>query len=227
MPNDVQGQVVPTTAAPVMPRVNLMPPEIAEAARFRRLQLAMGGAVVAAAAVVGLLYVHAHSGVTGAQQQLDQANAQHTALQNQVTGLQSVANVYQQVAAKKALLTQAMGDEIRWSSYLNDLSLRIPDHVWLTSVSATETGATPTTTTPLPVGTTASIGQVTFSGVAFSHDDVATWLDVISKEHGFTNVYFSNSSESSIGTKKTVNFASTADLTDDAKSGRYSTPAGS
>jgi len=26
-----------------------------------------------------------------------------------------------------------MGDEIRWSSYLNDLSLRIPDHVWLTT----------------------------------------------------------------------------------------------
>jgi len=30
-----------------------MPPEIAEAARFRRFQLAMGGAVVAAVAVVG------------------------------------------------------------------------------------------------------------------------------------------------------------------------------
>jgi hypothetical protein len=51
MPN-VDGQITQVTGVPVMPRVNLMPPEIAEAAKFRRFQLAMGGAVVAA---VGIL----------------------------------------------------------------------------------------------------------------------------------------------------------------------------
>jgi len=71
--------------------------------------------------------------VSGAQAKLDQAQSQHIALSNQLTSLQSVQNVYTQVAAKQATLSQAMGDEIRWSSYLNDLSLRIPDHVWLTA----------------------------------------------------------------------------------------------
>jgi len=52
MPNVDDGQVTKVaTGAPEMPRVNLMPPEIAEAARFRRFQLAMGGAVVGAVAV--------------------------------------------------------------------------------------------------------------------------------------------------------------------------------
>src|SRR3954463_13392792 len=163
MPN-VQGQVSQLVGVPVMPSVNLMPPEIAEAARFRRFQLAMGGAVVAAIAVVGLLYNHAHGSVATAQTQVDQAQSQHTALTNQLASLQSVQNVYSQVASKQSTLSQAMGDEIRWSSYLNDLSLRIPDKVWLTNVSASETAGTaaPTTAaTSVPTG----IGTVTFSGV--------------------------------------------------------------
>ncbi len=213
---------------PVMPRVNLMPPEIAEAARFRRFQLAMGGAVVAAVAVVGLLYTQAHHGVSSAQFELSQAQQQHTALQAQRARLQSVDDVYTQVAAKKAMLQQAMGDEIRWSRYLTDLSLRIPDKVWLTNVSATETAgsaaaATTAATSTVPTG----IGTVTFAGTAFSHDDVATWLEMLAKERGFTNAYFSNSTESKIGEKGVVTFSSSVTLDDKAKSGRYTQPAGS
>jgi len=227
MPN-VEGQVSQSVGAPVMPRVNLMPPEIAEAARFRRFQLAMGGAVVGAVAVVVALYMQAHGGVAGAQQQVDQANAQGTTLQSQLANLQSVQDVYTQVASREAMLTQAMGGEIRWSRYLNDLSLRMPDHVWLTTVSATEPGATPTA---LPTGTTSatvgSIGNVQFAGIAFSHYDVAAWLDSLSKERGFVNPYFTSSTETAIGPKSFVTFASSTDINDKAESGRYSKPAGS
>ena len=232
-PNDVEATqaVSLSSGTPVMPRVNLMPPEIAEAARFRRFQLAMGGAVVAAIAVVGLLYTQAHSGVTSAQEQLTQAQAQNTALQAKLSSLQSVQDVYNQVSSRQAMLSRAMGGEIRWSHYMNDLSLRLPDHVWLTNVTATETGATLTSTTTLPTtaGTTTagSIGNVQFAGIAFSHDDVATWLDMLAKERGFANPYFTNSAETPIGPKQFVTFASSTDITDKAESGRYNKPAGS
>jgi Tfp pilus assembly protein PilN len=134
MPN-VDGQATQVvTGAPMMPRVNLMPPEIAEAAKFRRFQLAMGGAVVGAVGIVVALYLSAHSGVASAQNQLVEVQQQHAALQTQRAQLQSVQDVYTQVAAKQTMLSTAMSDEIRWSTYLNDLSLRIPDHVWLTNV---------------------------------------------------------------------------------------------
>ena len=231
MPN-VQGQVGQTVATAASPRVNLMPPEIAEAARFRRFQFAMGGAVLAAVVVVGGLYAHAHSGVTSAKSQLDAATAQHAQLQSQLDSLQSVQSVYSQVSAKRAMLQQAMGSEIRWSYYLTDLSLKIPDHVWLTSVSATEAGSSPTATAATAAGgagalTPTGIGTVTFAGTAFSHDDVATWLETLANEKGYSNPYFSNSTESNIGARKTVNFSSSVVLTDAAKSGRYTTPAGS
>ena len=228
-PNDVEStQVGLTAGAPVMPRVNLMPPEIAEAAKFRRFQLAMGGAVVAAIAVVGLLYSQAHHSAATAKSQLEQSQARHTELASQLAGLQSVQDVYTQVASKQATLAQAMGNEIRWSSYLNDLSLRMPDHVWLTSVTATETPTSAVSTVPSAVGTTSGgLGNVTFGGVAFSHDDVATWLESLAKEKGYTDVYFTNSSESKIGSHDTVTFSSSVALNDKAKSGRYSKPAGS
>jgi len=214
------GVVAPAT----LPSVNLMPAEIAEAARFRRFQLAMGAAVVGAIVIVGGLYVHGKSAVSSAQDQKTQAEAAHAAAQTELNGLQGVSDIYTQVANRETMLTTAMGDEVDWSTYLSDLSLRIPDHVWLTNLGLTQTGATP----PVP-GTVAGptgIATITFGGTAFSHDDVATWLDMLAKEKGFANAYFSNSTKALIGTKSVVNFASSVDVTDVAKSGRFTKPAG-
>ena len=223
--NETARESVATTS--LVPRVNLLPAEIAEAAKFRRFQFAMGGAIAAAVVVVGALYVHGQSSVRSAQDELDSAQAQQVTLQHTLTSLRGVQDVYAQVAAKQAMLTQAMGQEIRWSRYLADLSLRVPDKVWLTSIAATETAPTAAPAVPVAPGTVTGIGNITFAGVAFSHDDVATWLDVLAKERGFANAYFSNSTESQIGPRTVVNYSSSVVLTDDAKSGRFATPAGS
>ena len=215
------GVVAPAT----LPSVNLMPAEIAEAARFRRFQLAMGAAVVGAVVIVGALYVHGKSAVSSAQTQKTQAEAAHAAAQKELTGLQGVSDIYKQVDDHEAMLTTAMGDEVDWSTYLSDLSLRIPDHVWLTSLALTQTTAAtapPVTTATTPAG----IATITFGGTAFSHDDVATWLDMLAKEKGFANAYFSNSTKGLIGKKKVVNFQSSVDVTDAAKSNRFTKPAG-
>jgi Tfp pilus assembly protein PilN len=231
MPN---SQASGLSAQPVVlagvPKVNLMPPEIAEAAKFRRFQLAMGGAFVAALAIVGALYVHEHSAVKSAQTDLEAAQAQQTSLQSQRATLQSVQDVYTRVASKQAMLQQAMGSEIRWSYYLTDLSLKVPDHVWLTNLQATQSatglgGAT--TAAPASPVSAASIGTIDFQGVGYSHDDVATWLDTLAKERGFVDPYFTNSTEATIGSQNVVNFDSSVGLTDAAESGRYTKPAGS
>jgi len=225
------NQVTSVGVSTTMPRVNLLPTEIAEAAKFRRFQLAMGAAVVGALAIVGFLYVHGKSDVSSAQSDLQSAQAQQAAAQQELASLSSVSAVYAQVAAKQAMLQQAMGQEIDWSTYLSDLSLRVPDNVWLTNLNATESNtgfsATPAAVPPSGVLSTTGIGTITFGGVAFSHDDVATWLDMLAKEKGFADAYFSNSTRGLIGHRKVVNYTSSVVLTDDAKSGRYTKPAGS
>jgi Tfp pilus assembly protein PilN len=228
-PNVVGGeatQIVGPSAAPAFVRVNLLPPEIREAARFRRLQFALAGVGVGAVAVVGALTYQAHHSVAAAKDRLAQAQGQQTSLQTQLSGLQSVRDVYTQVAAKKAMLTQAMGPEIRWSYYLTDLSLRVPSNVWLTNMTATETvpgtaGAAPSTAAGASPLLPSGLGTVSFSGVAFSHDDVATWLDALAREKGFVNPYFSSSTKGTIGPRSVVNYVSQVTLTEAALSGRY------
>jgi Tfp pilus assembly protein PilN len=215
-----------------MPRVNLMPPEIAAAERFRRLQLAMGSAVVVAAVAVGGLYLHARSGISSAQTQVNSAQAQNSTLTTKLNGLASVKQTFANVQAKQQLLQQAMGGEIRWSYVLNDLSLRIPSNVWLTAMQASETvpgiglGAA-STTTALPGSPTSSIGTISFSGLGFKHDDVATWLNAMAKERGFSQPIFTGSSETAIGSTGVVDFGSTVTITSKALSGRYIQKAGS
>src|SRR4051794_31920904 len=207
MPN-TNEQATDVVVAPSLPSVNLLPAEIAQAARFRRFQFAMGGAVVAAVVIVGALYVHSQGAVKSAQADLDNARAQQTAAQAKLASLQSVSDVYSQVAAKQAMLVQAMGQEIDWSNYLADLSLRVPDRVWLTNIQATESSTglagptAPAATSPL---TATGIGSINFTGTAFSHDDVATWLDVLAKERGYASPYFTSSTQSLIDGRKVVN----------------------
>jgi Tfp pilus assembly protein PilN len=217
-------------APPRLPRVNLMPPEIAEAAAFRRFQMAMGAAILAAVAVVGVLYVHEHGTVSSAKQQLATEQSQSTQLQARLNSLSSVRQVYTHVAQKQAMLAEAMGAQVKWSDYLTDLSLKVPEGVWLTNMAVTENagpGGTATSTTTDATGLVdPGIGQVTFTGTAFSHDQVAAWLDMLSKERGWADPYFTSSVESAIGAKSVVNFSAQATLKPAAQDGRFAPKTG-
>lgn len=230
-------QTVQSAGVVAMPRVNLMPPEIAEGARLRRLQLAMGGAVLVSAVLVAGLYMHEKSNVSSARSQLQSEQTQQASLNQKLASLSSVKQTFAEVQAKQGLLGQAMGQEIRWSYVLNDLSFRIPSNIWLTSMVASETSAggtsesaasttTPTTLTATP-SAAAPIGSITFGGVGFKHDDVATWLDALARERGFTDPQFTSSAEAAIGARTIVNWATSVELDAKALSNRYTHEAGS
>lgn len=204
-----------------LPRVNLLPPEIAQQARVRRVQAGMGGAVLAAVGVVALLYVAASSSVSAAQGDLDAATSRQATLQAETAKYSQVTATYARAAAAQAMLTQAMGEEVRYSQFLNDLSLSVPDSVWIKNLTFTQA--------PVPAAlgsTTPGIGTVTFSGLGFKHDDVAVWLESLASQKAYVNPTFTSSSEALLGRRKTVNFNSTVTMTSAGYSGRYAKPAG-
>jgi Tfp pilus assembly protein PilN len=211
-----------------LPRVNLLPPEIAESRRFRRIQVGLGGAVLGAVGIVALLYVAATSSVSSAQSDVDTATARHSSLQAETAKYSEVTAIYGRAAAAQAMLTQAMGEEVRYSQFMNDLSLTVPENVWLKNVTFTQ--GTPAVQAAPAAGaaavSAAGIGTVNFTGVAFKHDDVAVWLESLASQKGYADPYFGSSTESLMGTRKTVNFTSTVTLTPAAYSGRYTKPAG-
>jgi Tfp pilus assembly protein PilN len=232
----VSSEVRLGMAARALPRVNLLPPEIAEKAKLRKVQVGLGSGVVAAVGVVGLLFVSASHSVSAAQTSLDQTQSQATSLQAEMGKYNNVTAVYGAAAAAQAQLTTAMGQEVRYSQLLHDLSLSVPSTVWLKTLSYTQTPPA-TTATGTPAGTattagaagatsTAPIGTVSFAGVGFDHDDLALWLESLASLKAYTAVYFSNATEGLIGARKVVNFSSTANLTPAALSGRYLKPLG-
>lgn len=209
------------TGLPVLPRVNLLPPEIAESIRFRRIQYGLGGGLLAAVGVVALLYVGAVAAVGEADAELETATARTTQLQSQTAQFSEVEAVYGRAADAQAMLVTAMGEEVRYSRFLNDLSLSVPENVWLKDVTFNQqSGTSPS------AGTVPGLGTVSFTGMAFKHDDVATWLDVLAKQKGFADPYFTSSAREDRGARALITFASTVTLTADSLSGRYTEPQG-
>ncbi len=210
-------------AAPlVLPVVNLLPPEIGEQARLRRLQLVLAAGLVATAGVVGLLYVDAASSVSEATAQVEQVTARGGQLQAEARHYADVDVVYEQADAAQSLLREAMGQEVRFSQFLDRLSKSVPEHVWLKNISFTQSTAAAASPTAAPVPSAAAgIGTVTFTGVGFSHDDVAAWLESLATQEGFSDPYITDSTAGRIGDRKTVSFTSQVTLTSDALSGRY------
>lgn len=209
-----------------LPRVNLLPPEIGERVRFRRIQYGLGLGVLGALGVVVLLVAVASGNVDSANQDLDASNTTAADLKQQTDSYAGVNAVYAKAATAKAQLTQAMGQEVRYSQLLNDMSLSVPENVWVTNITFAQTDGTAPAAAATAVAGDPGIGTVAFNGTAFSHDDVAVWLDALAKQKGYANPYFSSSTEKLIGTKKAVEFDSTVTLTPAALSGRFTAPAG-
>lgn len=215
-----------------LPRVNLMPPEVAQARAMRRVQMGLGAVGVGALAVVGLLYVSATHSVSSANSDLAAAKTQTTQLQGEVARYRNVTATIDAANAAQAQLTTAMGDEVRYSQVLNDLSLAVPSTVWLKSLAFTSTppvvaGAAPGAA-PATYGGVLPMGTLTATGVGFSHNDVALWLDAIAGlNKTYANPYFSNATAALLGPRKVVNFNANAVVLSTAQSGRYKNAAGS
>ena len=219
-----------TTLLSSLPRVNLLPPEIEERRRFKKVQAGLGAGVVVAVGVVGALVLLANGQVSDAQSDVDTQTARGTVLQADVAKYADVPVVYAQVDAAKAQLTQAMAQEVRWSRFLNDLSIITPGKVWLTNVTVVQQDASSALATAAPApGTygTPNIGTITFQGKGSTHNDVAAWLKALGTEQGLADPYFTQSTEQKIGTENSVTFDSQAVLTEDLLSGRFTDKAGS
>ena len=217
------------TRTGTLPGVNLLPPEIEQERRFRRVQLGLGAGVVGSLGIVAALFILASSQVGVAQDDLNDSKAETTKLEAQAAEYSQVPLVYSQVEAARAQLELAMGKEIRWSFYLNDLSLKTPGKVWLTTMTAAANEAEPAV---VPTGQASSyieagLGIVNFDGMALKHNDVAAWLDSLAKQKGYDQPYFTDSTEELVGATVVVKFKSQVTVTEDALSKRYVQKAGS
>lgn len=207
------------------PRVNLLPSEIAEEQRFRSLRSVLALSVVVAVVGVGAGWYLADQQVASAQTDLAAAQATQVSLQAEVLKYSDVPKIYGAVDVAQENLELAMGQEIRYSFVLNDLSLTIPSDVWLKTITVTQDvdGTTPLVS---PLGTPA-VATVTVTGIGYRHNNTAQWLSSLTKSDYYTDPYFSSSAVTEpIDDQKLVEFSSTVSMTHLAYSNRYTTKSG-
>lgn len=200
--------------------VNLLPARYAEAMAMRRARL-----FAVAAVVVGLLAVILGWVITvqergNAQEEFDVTTAERAQLSAQAARFADVPKVFAQVADAKIQLQDAMGSEVRWSFFLNDLALMTPSGVALTSldlgVPAPGSGET------VGSGEAGTIGLMTVEAQALTYNTVANWLDSTAKLSSLIDPQVSSMVTTKTGDVSLVTFTSTVGITSEALSGRYS-----
>ena len=242
----MSAQVQDTTGLalrPALPRVNLLPPELGERRRFRRVQFASAGAACVALGLVAGGYVLAVGSVSDARTNLQATQSRQQVAQQRVDAYNYVVQTGDLLDSRHQLLGKALTGEVKWSQYLNEFSLHTPSGVWLThlsvgapvtgtampstseslsSSSSATTSGVPTTGTDTTgstgaTGTTgAAVATISFEGEALRYDDVSLWLESLTKDPAYTDPFVTEASEDAVGTHKAVRFIGTVTVTDAA-----------
>jgi Tfp pilus assembly protein PilN len=195
----------------------------------------MAAVVAGVGAVVALLFfvfVLQSARLSNTEQKLQAQEAVNADLQGKIGQLQQFQQLKLTVAAREALATSALSGQVAWSGVLRDISMVIPNKMWLTGMNATLTSGTtaplapsgtPTTTpaAPAPVAPTL-IGTIQFQGMASDYPTVARWLQRLEQVNGWVNSWATNAlRQSSDATSTQINadkvqFSASVDLTTEA-----------
>lgn len=202
------------------PAPELIPPSIvrrrAVGAAKRRVLLAVIGLI----GLMVLLFGFARMQLSQAQTQLAVAEQSLQEAEAAKAEYDNVPTVYAAVDAARAELSQAMGNEVQVARIVSELAGILPVDVSLSTVSlvagAEEKPATNAATDEIvePLA-----GSMSFSGEARSFDDVSIWIETLRGQPDYQNVILTEVSRDL--TTGIYTFSNTAELTEQALSGRY------
>lgn len=199
-----------------MRAVNLLPRDHGQ--RRRRPQnvpaLASTAAVVLVTGLVGVFYFSAKSTAGAKELALEDAKAElallptPTELESETAGQRKLASEQQ---ARLTALSAALAHRVAWDRVLREVSLVLPDDVWLTQLNAVSpkppVGQAPPAT---PAGAVPQ--SFTMSGYTYSHEAVARLLTRLSVIPDLENVWLERSLQTKLVGRSIITFTIKADV---------------
>jgi Tfp pilus assembly protein PilN len=218
------GPVATRVEWAIVPRVNLLPPEVLAARRFRSLQRRLGVVVASTLVVAGIGVVWAQSGLTSAEDDLAATRAQAVQLQAEQTKYAEAPKVLANLDAARTARASALGTDVAWYQFLSDLAINTPGGTGLSSVAISMDGTVNATASTVPL-VPAGLGEVKVTGKAVRFPDVATWLDSFGQVHGLAGIVLMNAAQgnpdSGSSASAAIDYTGSAVITTGALSHRY------
>lgn len=170
-----------------IPRVNLLPPEVAQAAKARSLHGGLSLLVVAVMVLVGAGYGVASLNAGAVQQSLNAANQRTTQLLKQQQKYVEVRKVTKELALATAARQVGASTEINWRSYLKSIQASLPSGTVIATFTARSSSPLAEFAQPTVPLQGQRIAELNFSATSESLPDVQAWLNALSKLKGFVD----------------------------------------
>jgi len=202
-------------------RVNLLPRELEERARQRRVAVLAGVGVAVWVALLGSLYGLKLNEVADREQVRADEQAQVAMLQADLAALAPYRQLASELEHKNSQLSMAMAPEISWARVMNDVSLAFPANASLQTFAAT--AQEPTPAVPGEVSKGEPVASVQFTGYSVERfaPGVESLLLEMSSIRSFFNLNLATAADAEIGTTEVTNFTGSSLMDEKAFTGRY------
>lgn len=185
-------------------RINLLPNEVGAERNQTRVRVIVIAANVALIALLGLLYVMKMGEIGAANKDLKAEQAKNETVRSQINdpALQEVVQKDNDRSSRVKMVSTALGGEVSFARFLNELSLILPKDVWLTTLSV-DSGAGGSASSAAAPSKGAAASAAPTSSPTFTveakgkcgHDDAADWLDRMHALPSVSDVWVSTSSK--------------------------------
>ncbi len=192
-----------------MSQVNLLPPDVLQAQRYRRLT---SGVVVAGVVLIAATfgyYLLQSNELSSVQDEIAAQEATNASIQASIVDKQKFADLQAKAQAQQQLLGAAYAGEVSFSALLMDFSRVIPSDAYVDSLALQADQATVAAEGATP----GLIGSITGSGQAVSIDTLSIFLTRLEQVKGWVNPWMS-----SVSRNDDVNgydYSVSVDLTDE------------
>lgn len=202
-------------AIPLMRAFNLLPKDDPRDGKERnpnlgRVLLAVVGLVLVAA--LGAMFLLTSARVSEKQQKRDELRSKTAALNVPAKPPANAADqeLVQERDSRTGALASALGGRVAWDRLLREISLVLPEDVWLTKLQATGATAAASAGAPPPQSGTAPTSSVTITGYTYDQATVAQLLSRVSVIPQLSTVKLLSSTRTKIGEKEVFEFSISA-----------------
>lgn len=199
-----------------MSQVNLLPADILQRQRFRRLTVLISLAGATVFGLVLLFYLFQVGTLGGVQDDIEAQERTNAGIQADIAELTAFADLQAQAQGKLDQLRAAFSGETSFSGILMDISRIIPADAYLTQLTV-QVAPPEGTQADVPASEQLFIGSLTANGRGFNLDTIAGWLTRMDGVDGWENAWLQSATEAEAGG---FTFSSSVDFSRDVVTAR-------